>query len=247
VGPVGSDKSLRHIAIIMDGNSRWAKKRGMIHVNGHKAGVERIRDMLTVCRDEGVEALTLFAFSSENWKRPAREVDALMSLFQNYLKKESPRLSEEGIRLRVIGGRERFEPRVLAAIEKAEEMTRNGRTHLVIAADYGGKWDITNAARAVAAKVARGELEVEQIDETTIDNHLSVPDLPPPDLLIRTGGECRISNFLLWQTAYSELYFSPRLWPDFTTEDLSDAVADFRRRQRRFGLTGEQVEGSAGA
>lgn len=244
---MGSDKSLRHIAIIMDGNSRWAKKRGMMHVNGHKAGVERIRDMLTVCRDEGVEALTLFAFSSENWKRPAREVDALMSLFQNYLNKESPRLSEEGIRLRVIGGRERFDRKVLAAIEKAERITRDGRTHLVIAADYGGKWDITRATRAIAAKAACGELNVEQIDEAMIDSHLSMPDLPPPDLLIRTGGECRISNFLLWQAAYAELYFSPRLWPDFSNEDLAGAIAEFRRRQRRFGLTGDQVEGSAGA
>ncbi|MCW8194287.1 di-trans,poly-cis-decaprenylcistransferase [Proteobacteria bacterium 005FR1] len=231
----------------MDGNSRWAKKRGMLHINGHKAGVERIRDMLTVCRDEGVEALTLFAFSSENWKRPAREVDALMKLFQNYLKGESPRLREEGIRLRVIGGRDRFSPKVLDAIQTAEEMTRAGTTHLVIAADYGGKWDIVNATKAIAAKVARGELAVDDIDETTIDAELSMPDLPPPDLLIRTGGEYRISNFLLWQTAYAELYFSTRLWPDFTSEDLSEAVAEFHRRQRRFGLTGDQVKGNPGA
>lgn len=247
VSPVGSNNSLRHIAIIMDGNSRWAKKRGMLHINGHKAGVERIRDMLTVCRDEGVEALTLFAFSSENWKRPAREVDALMKLFQNYLKGESPRLREEGIRLRVIGGRDRFSPKVLDAIQTAEEMTRAGTTHLVIAADYGGKWDIVNATKAIAAKVARGELAVDDIDETTIDAELSMPDLPPPDLLIRTGGEYRISNFLLWQTAYAELYFSTRLWPDFTSEDLSEAVAEFHRRQRRFGLTGDQVKGNPGA
>jgi undecaprenyl diphosphate synthase len=244
---VGSDNSLRHIAIIMDGNSRWAKKRGMVHINGHKAGVERIRDMLTVCRDEGVEALTLFAFSSENWKRPAREVDALMRLFQNYLKGESPRLREEGIRLRVIGGRDRFSPKVLDAIHTAEEMTRAGKTHLVIAADYGGKWDIANATRAIAEKVSRGELAVQEIDESTIDAHLSMPDLPSPDLLIRTGGEYRISNFLLWQAAYAELYFSEQLWPDFTSDDLSKAVAEFRRRQRRFGLTGDQVKGSTGA
>lgn len=242
-----SDQALRHIAIIMDGNSRWAKKRGMVHVNGHKAGVERIREMLTVCRDQGVEVLTLFAFSSENWKRPAREVDALMSLFQNYLNKESPRLKEESIRLRVVGGRSRFSKKVLAAIDKGEAMTREGRTHLVIAADYGGRWDIANAARAIAAKVAAGELAVENITEDSIESELALADLPPADLLIRTGGEYRISNFLLWQAAYAELYFSPKLWPDFRGEDLEEAIAEFRQRQRRFGLSGDQARGASGA
>lgn len=244
---MGSDKSLRHIAIIMDGNSRWAKKRGMVHINGHKAGVERIRDMLTVCRDQAVEALTLFAFSSENWKRPAREVEALMSLFQNYLNKESPRLKEEGIRLRVIGGRSRFSKKVLAAVDKAEELTRDGTTHLVIAADYGGKWDITNAARALASKVLEGQLTLDEISEAGLEQELSTADLPPPDLLIRTGGECRISNFLLWQAAYAELCFSPKLWPDFNSDDLLEAMTEFQRRQRRFGLTGEQARDAFGA
>src|SRR5690606_13647878 len=231
----------------MDGNSRWAKKRGMLHINGHRAGVERIRDMLGVCRDQGVDALTLFAFSSENWKRPAREVNALMSLFQNYLNGEAPRLREEGIRLRVIGGRDRFSPKVLAAIHKAEELTREGNTHLVIAADYGGKWDITNAARQIAAQVAEGRLRPDDISEDSLEAELSLSDLPAADLLIRPGGEYRIGNFLLWQAAYGELYFSPKLWPDFSAEDLGEAIGEFHRRQSRFGLTGEQVEGARGA
>lgn len=244
---MGSENRLRHVAIIMDGNSRWAKKRGLIHVNGHKAGVERIRDMMTVCRDEGIQALTLFAFSSENWNRPAREVDALMSLFNNYLNKESPRLKEEGIRLRIIGGRDRFSAKILKAIDKAEALTRDGSTDLVIAADYGGKWDICNAARRLAEEVKAGRLQPEQIDEDFLDQSLSTADLPPLDLLIRTGGEYRISNFLLWQAAYAELYFSDRLWPDFTTEDLSQAIAEFRHRQRRFGRTSDQVQEMSGA
>lgn len=244
---MGSENRLRHIAIIMDGNSRWAKKRGLIHVNGHKAGVERIRDMLTVCREEEVNTLTLFAFSSENWNRPAREVDALMSLFHNYLTKESPRLKEEGIRLRVIGGRDRFSPKVLKAIEKAEAETREGNTNLVIAADYGGKWDICSTARQLAQAVAEGKLRPDDISEELFDRSLSTGELPPLDLLIRTGGEVRISNFLLWQAAYAELYFSNQLWPDFTTDDLREAIAEFRCRQRRFGRSGDQVQGLSNA
>ncbi|GAB1264827.1 polyprenyl diphosphate synthase [Aurantivibrio infirmus] len=244
---VSEANKLRHIAIIMDGNNRWAKKRGMINFNGHKAGVERIRDMMTICRDEGIEALTLFAFSSENWSRPKREVDALMSLFHTYLSKESPRLKEEGIRLRVIGGRERFSAKILSAIEKAENLTAEGTTDLVIAADYGGKWDITNACREIAIKVAQGKLTSEDVDEDLVESFMSLADLSPPDLLIRTGGEYRISNFLLWQTAYAELYFSEKLWPDFSEQDLHAAIAEYNRRQRRFGLTGDQVKGVQGA
>lgn len=238
---------MRHIAIIMDGNNRWAKKRGLIHFNGHKAGVERIRDLMTLCRDQGIQALTLFAFSSENWSRPKREVDSLMNLFRTYLSKESPRLKEEGIRLRVIGGRERFSAKILSAIEKAEKLTAEGTTDLVIAADYGGKWDIANACRELARKIERGELEAADIDEEAINSFMSLADLPPPDLLIRTGGEYRISNFLLWQAAYAELYFSEKLWPDFSEQDLHEAIAEFNRRQRRFGLSGDQVKDVRGA
>lgn len=244
---VSNNNSLKHIAIIMDGNSRWAKKRGLLHINGHKAGVERIRDMLTVCRDNNVQALTLFAFSSENWNRPSREVDALMRLFHTYLSQETPRLKEEGVRLRVIGGREKFSAKVLQAIHTAESETRAGTTDLVIAADYGGKWDILQAAKQLASEVVEGTRSLEQINEAGIDAALTTADLPPLDLLIRTGGEYRISNFLLWQAAYAELFFSERLWPDFTSDDLAAAIQTFHQRQRRFGLTGDQVTGASGA
>ncbi|GAB1256751.1 polyprenyl diphosphate synthase [Aurantivibrio plasticivorans] len=244
---MSSEKNLRHIAIIMDGNNRWAKKRGLLNINGHKAGVERIRDMLNTCRDNSVEALTLFAFSSENWNRPKREVDALMRLFHNYLTNESPQLRDEGVRLRVIGGRDRFSDKVLGAIENAEDITLNGSTDLVIAADYGGKWDITRAAKNIAIEVAAGRLLEDDISEEVMDKHMSTADLPPLDLLIRTGGEQRISNFLMWQAAYAELYFSSKLWPDFSSADLLVAIDEFNRRQRRFGLTGDQIAGSSKA
>lgn len=242
-----AEHTLKHIAIIMDGNNRWAKKRGILHMGGHQAGVERIRDMLTVCRDNDVQALTLFAFSSENWKRPRREVEALMKLFLSYLDKESPRLAEESIRLRVIGGRERFSDKLLTAIDRAEAITAEGATDLVIAADYGGQWDITQACHALAAQVASGKLAAEAISEQLISENLSTAGLPPLDLLIRTGGEFRISNFLLWQAAYAELFFSPQLWPDFTEADLLAAIEEFYRRQRRFGLTAEQLSGASNA
>ncbi|GAB1259334.1 polyprenyl diphosphate synthase [Aurantivibrio plasticivorans] len=231
----------------MDGNNRWAKKRGLLNINGHKAGVERIRDMLNTCRDNDVQALTLFAFSSENWNRPKREVDALMRLFHNYLTNESPQLRDEGVRLRVIGGRDRFSSKVLAAIEKAEDITREGTTDLVIAADYGGKWDITSAAKKIAIEVAAGRLSADDVSEELMDSYMSTAELPPLDLLIRTGGEERISNFLMWQAAYAELYFSDQLWPDFTSADLTAAIAEFNRRQRRFGLTGDQIASSSKA
>lgn len=237
--------NLQHIAIIMDGNSRWAKNRGFAHLRGHSAGVERIRDMLSVCRDQHIKALTLFAFSSENWQRPQREVNALMDLFHQYLRKESPRLQEEGVRLRVIGGRQRFSEKILAAIHYAEDLTRDGTSHLVIAADYGGKWDIANACQQVTQQVVAGEIAVEQIDANLLEKYLCLSDLPPVDLLIRTGDELRISNFLLWQAAYAELYFSTKMWPDFDDKDLHAAIEEFYRRQRRFGLTGEQLRGNS--
>lgn len=238
---MGVTNSLKHIAIIMDGNNRWAKKRGLINVNGHKAGVERIRDMLTVCRDQQIQTLTLFAFSSENWNRPRREVDALMKLFHSYLTKESPQLKEEGVRLRVIGGRERFSKKILDAIESAESLTADGNTDLVIAADYGGQWDITQSCRQLISQALTGELSEDDITEETIEKNLSTHDFPELDLLIRTGGEYRISNFLLWQSAYSELVFSEKLWPDFSEQDLLEAINEFHQRQRRFGLTGDQM------
>jgi undecaprenyl diphosphate synthase len=226
----------------MDGNNRWAKKRNAMGIAGHKAGVERLRDVLSACSDYGINTLTVFAFSSENWQRPEKEVDALMTLFHLYLTNESKKLRKEGVRLRVIGSRERFSKKLLKAIDNAEKIASEGERTLVIAADYGGQWDITQAAKTVAKKVLLGEMSVDDIHENSLGDALCTADLPPLDLLIRTGGERRISNFLLWQAAYAELYFSDDLWPDFGKESLGEAVQDFARRQRRFGLTGDQVD-----
>lgn len=240
-----TDNSLRHVAIIMDGNNRWAKQRGMPGVSGHKVGVERIRDVMAACQELGIEVLTVFAFSSENWRRPPVEVEALMSLFQLYLKNEAKALKKKDVALRVIGSRARFSPSIQQAIAAAEELTKGGKTTLVIAADYGGRWDIAQAAQVLAAKVVNGELNPEEITEELLGQHACLADLPPLDLLIRTGGEVRISNFLLWQAAYAELYFSEKLWPDFDGEELKKAADSFYIRQRRFGMTGDQIEAGA--
>ena len=233
--------SLKHVAIIMDGNNRWAKQQGMMGVSGHKAGVERLRDVLSACKELDVNVLTVFAFSSENWQRPEKEVDALMSLFYLYLSNEAKKLKKEGVRLRVMGSRKRFSPKLLKAIDKAEKVACEGDRTLVIAADYGGQWDVVEAAKKIAQKVQQGECAINDIDSNLIDTVLDLPDLPPLDLLIRTGGERRISNFLLWQAAYAELYFSDILWPDFDREALVVAVEDYKKRQRRFGLAADQV------
>lgn len=240
-----SENQLRHVAIIMDGNNRWAKQRGMAGVAGHKVGVERIRDAMTACEELGIEVMTVFAFSSENWKRPPLEVEALMSLFLLYLKNEAKALKKKGVRLKVIGNRERFSPSIQKAIAAAEELTREGRMTLVIAADYGGRWDIAQAARKLAMDVRDGLVQAEAVDENLLDQYTSMADLPPLDLLIRTGGEIRISNFLLWQCAYAELFFSDKLWPDFDGAELKKAASAFHERQRRFGLTGDQIEAGA--
>lgn len=240
-----TDNSLRHVAIIMDGNNRWAKQRGMAGVSGHKVGVERIRDVMAAAQELGVEVLTVFAFSSENWKRPPLEVEALMSLFQLYLKNEAKALKKKGVSLRVIGNRARFSPSIQKAIVAAEELTQGGKTTLAIAADYGGRWDIAQAAQAVAKQVLAGEVAIDAITEETLHQHTCLADLPPLDLLIRTGGEIRISNFLLWQCAYAELFFSDKLWPDFDGDELKKAASSFHERQRRFGMTGDQIEAGA--
>lgn len=235
------EKPLRHVAIIMDGNNRWAKREGKSGIAGHRVGVERIRDVLSACRKEGVEALTLFAFSSENWRRPPKEVEALMGLFYSYLKKEAKELSKEGVCLKVIGNRARFSKKLMAAIDEAENIASEGDAHLVIAADYGGCWDIAQAAKEVTQKVITGEYSIDDVNEERIQQHISTVGLPPLDLLIRTGGEYRISNFLLWQAAYAELYFSSVLWPEFGPEELREAIDCFRSRERRYGKTSDQI------
>ncbi len=232
----------RHVAIIMDGNNRWAKKRFLPGVAGHKAGVNAVRAVVEVCVEAGVEVLTLFAFSSENWQRPAAEVGALMELFLMALRREAKRLDQNGIRLRIIGDRSRFRPELQTAIDDAEQRTAHHSKFLLqVAANYGGQWDIVQAAQQLARSVQNGQLQPEDITVERLQSCLSTASQPLPDLCIRTGGERRISNFLLWQFAYSELYFSSLLWPDFKHQAMRDALADFSSRQRRFGKTCEQV------
>lgn len=232
----------RHVAVIMDGNNRWARKRLLPGVAGHKAGVDSVRAAIEACGNAGVEILTLFAFSSENWARPREEVSALMELFLNALRKEVRKLHENGIRLRIIGERSRFSAELQQAMADAEALTANGqRMTLVVAANYGGQWDITQACQQLAGQVQAGQLAAEQIDAQRLQAALSTADWPLPDLCIRTGGERRISNFMLWQLAYAELYFSDLYWPDFKQDAMQAALADFAARQRRFGKTSEQI------
>jgi undecaprenyl diphosphate synthase len=241
----------RHVAIIMDGNNRWARKRLLPGVAGHKAGVDAVRAVIEVCAESGVEVLTLFAFSSENWQRPAEEVGALMELFLSALRRETRKLDENGISLRIIGDRSRFHPELQAAMREAEARTSGGtgekRFILQIAANYGGQWDIAQAAQRLAREVQGGHLQPEDITPRLLQGCLVTGELPLPDLCIRTGGEHRVSNFLLWQMAYSELYFSDLLWPDFKHDAMRAALLDFAKRQRRFGKTSEQLEAEARA
>ncbi len=233
----------QHVAIIMDGNNRWARKRKLHEVAaGHKAGVETIRAILEACDKHGVRILTLFAFSSENWLRPRSEVEALMLLFSNYLSRETDDLNRRNIRMRFIGRRDRFSEKIQQKMHYAEATTAdNTGGVLVIAADYGGQWDIAEAAKSIAVDVSKGLLELDAIDEQLVDSRISLADLPRPDLLIRTGGDHRISNFLLWQCAYAEFYFTEKFWPDFKEQDFIEAISDFAGRERRFGKTSEQV------
>ena len=232
----------RHVAIIMDGNGRWAQQRGKMRVFGHKAGVNAVRDAVSVASRLGLSALTLFAFSSENWRRPESEVSALMELFIHVLGGEVKKLHKSNIRLRITGERSRFSSRLQDKVAAAEALTANNTGLILnVAANYGGRWDITQAAAALAVEVQAGHLAPEQIDEDALARHLSTHDLPDVDLLIRTGGDHRISNFVLWQAAYAELYFTPVLWPDFDAVVFSEAIASFASRERRFGCTGEQI------
>jgi undecaprenyl diphosphate synthase len=227
----------RHVAIIMDGNGRWAKKRFLPRVAGHRRGVEAVREVVKACIARGIGCLTLFAFSSENWRRPRDEVNFLMQLFLKALEQELEKLHGNGIRFRVIGDLSPFDPAIVEHIRRGEALTAaNDRLTLTIAANYGGRWDILQAANR-----CRAEHPGEEITEELLSSHLALNYAPEPDLFIRTGGEERISNFLLWQLAYTELHFTPVLWPDFGAEALDEAIASYRLRERRFGRTSEQL------
>lgn len=233
----------KHIAIIMDGNGRWAKAQGKPRVFGHKNGVAAVRKTISTAARLGIKAVTLFAFSSENWRRPEEEVGVLMELFITVLSTEVKKLHKNGLRLRVIGDTQRFSDRLQNKIAQAEALTANNSGMVInIAANYGGKWDITEATKAIALQVQQGELAVDEINESLITQHLTMADLPEVDLLIRTSGECRISNFMLWQLAYAEIYFTPIYWPEFNEDSLVEAISWFIERERRFGCTGEQVK-----
>jgi undecaprenyl diphosphate synthase len=234
----------RHVAVIMDGNGRWASRRAMPRHVGHKAGVKSVRAVVEGCARRGVEALTLFAFSSENWGRPAEEVTRLMELFVEAMDREVDALHRNGIRVRFIGDLTTLKPQLLERIAACESLTAgNPNLTLFIALSYGGRWDIAQAARRLAERVAAGTLEPAAVDEAALGGELALAGAPDPDLFIRTGGEQRLSNFLLWNLAYTELYFCDTLWPDFDQTELERALRYFASRQRRFGLTGDQVTG----
>lgn len=228
--------------MIMDGNGRWAKGRGMPRIAGHRQGVEVVREMVKTCGNVGIEHLTLFAFSSENWRRPQTEVKLLMELLRSALENEVKKLHRNDVCLKVIGDLSPFPKKMQQLIVDAEALTAdNSSLKLQVAINYGGRWDMMQATRKVAEAVAQGELKVEDVDESVVESYLSTAGLPEPDLFIRTGGETRISNFLLWQIAYSELYFTQTLWPDFDSDELARAIDSFANRERRFGRTGDQL------
>jgi undecaprenyl diphosphate synthase len=229
----------QHVAIIMDGNGRWARRRRLPRIAGHRRGAEAVRASIRACGERGIEYLTLFAFSSENWRRPAEEVALLMKLFKNALEREVDELHANGIRLKVVGDTRRFDPKIQSLIERGERLTAgNRRLTLTIAANYGGRWDILQAFQ----QFLRDHPGAGEVDEELLAPYLAMSYAPEPDLFIRTGGEQRISNFLLWQLAYTELYFTETLWPDFDAAALDAAIVSYRSRERRFGRTSEQVE-----
>jgi undecaprenyl diphosphate synthase len=234
----------KHIAIIMDGNGRWAKQRHQPRFMGHRAGVKADENIVKHCVHRGVSTLSLFAFSSENWRRPSKEVSLLMDLFALVLKQQVKRLNDNNIRLRIIGDISKFSVNLQKLIADAEAKTEmNTGLTINVAANYGGRWDITQSVRQLAQRVASGELNPDEIDEDSINNGLQTSPIEEPDLFIRTGGEQRVSNFLLWQMAYTEFYFTDTLWPDFNEVSLDEAIKSFSQRERRFGKTSEQVQG----
>ena len=236
------NKRPRHIAIIMDGNGRWAKEKGKLRFFGHQSGVKAVRNTLEGAVELGIEYLTLYAFSTENWNRPRLEVAALMELLVSTIHKETKTLMEKDVRLLAIGDLKSLPGRCYSQLQQTIERTSNNKAcTLVLALSYSSRWEIAEATRKIATKVKAGELQPEDITEEVFAANLDTAMIPDPELMIRTSGEFRISNYLLWQIAYSELYFTPKLWPDFTKEDLADAVIDYQKRERRFGMTSEQV------
>jgi undecaprenyl diphosphate synthase len=237
------ETSLQHVAIIMDGNGRWAKKRSMNRIRGHREGTKSVQDIVRACREVGVEVLTLYAFSTENWKRPEKEVSALMRLLKEFLISELPEMMKNGIRLNVIGEIERFPDDVLEVLQDSMEKTRQNQSMVLnLALSYGGRHEIVRAVRHIAAEIKEGRLADEEITETLFSSYLYTCGMPEPDLLIRTSGEMRISNFLLWQIAYSEIFITKTLWPDFRREELFQIFHAYGKRERRFGLTGDQIK-----
>lgn len=233
----------KHVAIIMDGNGRWAKQRSLPRVAGHEAGAKSVEKIIQICIEKKVQVLTLFAFGLDNWGRPQDEVSFLMKLFLKTLKKQTKQLKKNNIKLRIIGDYSRFSAKLCTNIEVSQAMTAsNTGLVLVIAANYSGRWDLLQATQKICAKVTKGELSSQQISYPHIQNELCLSDLPEPDLFIRTSGEQRISNFMLWQLAYTEFYFTDTLWPDFNQQVFDDALKAFAQRQRRYGLISEQLE-----
>ncbi len=225
-----------HVAVIMDGNGRWASNRGWPRLVGHRKGAERVRELVNACPDLGIRYLTLYAFSTENWSRTTEEVLGLMSLFGRYIKREAGRMKKEGVRMRIIGDRTPLDPKLRALFDWIEEDTRdNDRVHLTVAINYGGRDEIRRAAQSVARAVASGMLDPDMISDQTLNAHMDTAALPDPDLVVRTSGETRVSNFLLWQAAYAEYIFTPVLWPDFTPETMNTILDAFAKRERRFG------------
>ena len=231
-----------HIAIIMDGNGRWAQQRGLARLKGHEAGTQTVRHVMRYCREAGVRYLTLYAFSTENWARPPTEVLGLMSLLKNFLRETEPEFHENQVRLRVIGRRNDLESVIVRELERVERETASySRAHLILALSYSGRSELVQATRAIAEEVRRGTLRPDAIDESTISAHLYAPDVPDPDLIVRTSGEMRISNFLLWQGSYSEFYVTSVLWPDFREADFQAALEAYQQRKRRYGRVDEKA------
>ena len=240
---IDKSRSPQHIAIIMDGNGRWAKAKGLERIEGHKKGVEAVREVVEAAVTASVKYLTIYAFSTENWNRPAEEVDALMELMVYAIVQETPDLIRNGIKVKTIGDHERLPEKTREMMNECIEKTAGGENlTVVVAISYSSKWELTDAARKIAHDVSKGILREQDISKKTINNYLTTRNIPDPDLMIRTGGEYRISNFLLWQAAYAEFYFTDTFWPDFGAEELYKAIFDFQQRERRYGKTSEQLE-----